>query len=369
MIVDIIDQWNRESSKEELDLVNLFLSPSGSGKRFLFGTNEDAIRVSEKIEITGFINDFWKSNEGLNGIPVVNTNNVPHDAIIVNCSTSISPLTVQKKIDSIPNKGTFPLTSLSKAVPSFFELPEFVRKTRSDLVKNGDKWQKILDTLADERSKEVFHQVLKFRLTGDLRYMTNMTVRFDQQYFAEFIETDENEVFVDCGGFDGDTTEIFCDNYPNYKKVLFFEPSAQNMTKAKERLNGRRDIEYIPKGVSDQEGVLSFSSGDGSSSKVSEQGGDQIEVTKIDKYTSEPITFIKMDLEGWEMKALKGAENHIKKDHPKLAIAVYHSSKDFWEIFNYILSLRSDYKVYLDHYTEGWSETVMYFIPMNRASN
>ena len=48
-----------------------------------------------------------------------------------------------------------------------------------------------------------------------------------------------------------------------------------------------------------------------------------------------------------------------------LAIAVYHDIVDFWRIPEYVLSLRPNYQIYLRHYTEGWSETVMYFVPNN----
>jgi hypothetical protein len=73
--------------------------------------------------------------------------------------------------------------------------------------------------------------------------------------------------------------------------------------------------------------------------------------------------YIKMDIEGWEMNALKGAENLIKTLKPKLAICVYHKPNDFLEIYNYIKELNPNYKIYLRHYTEGVVETVMYFIP------
>ena len=70
-----------------------------------------------------------------------------------------------------------------------------------------------------------------------------------------------------------------------------------------------------------------------------------------------------MDLEGWELKALAGAKKHILEDHPKLAIAVYHHPSDFWRVFEFVISLRQDYKIFLRHYTESWTETIMYFVP------
>ncbi len=70
-----------------------------------------------------------------------------------------------------------------------------------------------------------------------------------------------------------------------------------------------------------------------------------------------------MDLEGWELKALQGCREHILEDYPKLAISVYHSASDFWKVHQAIMAVRDDYSVYLRHYTEGWSETVMFFMP------
>ncbi|MBP7509952.1 MAG: FkbM family methyltransferase [Smithella sp.] len=85
--------------------------------------------------------------------------------------------------------------------------------------------------------------------------------------------------------------------------------------------------------------------------------------TTLDQYVNDKVTFIKMDLEGWELKAMQGAKKHIIEDKPKLAIAVYHNASDFWQVFEYVTSLRRDYRVFLRHYTEGWSETVMYCVP------
>jgi hypothetical protein len=75
------------------------------------------------------------------------------------------------------------------------------------------------------------------------------------------------------------------------------------------------------------------------------------------------VTSIKMDLEGWELRALAGSREHIIMDHPKLAICVYHHPSHFWGVFGFVMGLRADYKVFLRHYTEGLDETVMYFVP------
>jgi radical SAM protein with 4Fe4S-binding SPASM domain len=132
---------------------------------------------------------------------------------------------------------------------------------------------------------------------------------------------------------------------------------------AKKRLANRRDIEFITQGISDTSGTLSFNSDGDSASAANSEEACTIEVTTLDVTVKEKVTFIKMDLEGWEIKALEGCKQHITEDHPKLAISVYHSAFDFWRVPEYILSIRQDYDIYLRHYTEGWSETVMFFMP------
>jgi FkbM family methyltransferase len=150
--------------------------------------------------------------------------------------------------------------------------------------------------------------------------------------------------------------------YPNYRKVIFFEPSELNMAAAKRRLAGFQNIEFHSSGLSDASGTLGFDPKSGSASSIQQHGLEKIIVEKLDHAVSEPVTFIKMDLEGWEVNALRGSHRHIKLDRPKLAIAVYHHASDLRLIYEYINSFDHKYKVYLRHYTQGWSETVMYFL-------
>ncbi len=99
-----------------------------------------------------------------------------------------------------------------------------------------------------------------------------------------------------------------------------------------------------------------------SCSKISQDGDLEVNVIKLDDFfkTHEPPTFIKMDIEGSELVALKGCTEIISKYKPKLAICVYHKPEDIFEIPEFILSLNSDYKMWLRHYTNLVNETVLY---------
>lgn len=350
-------------SPEIKHLVDIFISPDGIGRRYLFGRNEHSAALAKLIDIDGFVDDFAEKGSIWNEKPVVNSRVVPGQAIIVNCSMCNMPVTAIKKIKKLDISGCLSYSDLSSARPDWIPLLNFVAKTRLDVKQNKLKWEALSSALADGQSKQVLDDILSFRLTGNYTSMVSYSFRPRDQYFEDFTGLGSQEVFVDAGGFDGDTTEEFCRRYPEYKKVYLFEPSSGNLEKAKIRLKDFRDIDFIQLGLSDTEEQLWFNAEGGSASCISSSGSCQINVTSLDRYMNNKVTFIKMDLEGWELKALQGAKKHIIEDKPKLAIAVYHNPSDFWQIFEYVKSIHKDYKVYLRHYTEGWSETVMYFVP------
>lgn len=74
----------------------------------------------------------------------------------------------------------------------------------------------------------------------------------------------------------------------------------------------------------------------------------------------EKIDFIKMDIEGSELDALRGAEASIRRFKPKLAISIYHRVEDPITIPLWIRDLGLGYRQYIDHYTIHHEETVLY---------
>jgi FkbM family methyltransferase len=171
---------------------------------------------------------------------------------------------------------------------------------------------------------------------------------------------------LDVGGYDGYTSEEFIKKCPNYKKIYIFEPENDNLVKAKERLAKFKNINYYELGLSNKKETLKFDIS-GSASKISDEGRVIIKVDKLDDLNINEFTFLKMDIEGAEEVALEGAKESIKKNHPKLAISVYHKANDFWKIPELIFNIRDDYKIYLRHYTESIYETVMFFIPIKKG--
>lgn len=184
----------------------------------------------------------------------------------------------------------------------------------------------------------------------------------DGQYFDLPELHLQNEYFVDAGAFDGGTTEYFLDHFKDgYSYVFEAAPGLLRTVEA--RLGGRGDVEIFPCGLYDTDGTISFLSNKNmpSSSRIVGAGGKEVEVHRLDTLLGErKVTFIKMDIEGSELAALRGAERIIREQRPKLAICVYHKRKDMWEIPGLILQYHPDYKLYLRHYSLYNAETVLY---------
>lgn len=98
-------------------------------------------------------------------------------------------------------------------------------------------------------------------------------------------------------------------------------------------------------------------------SRISKNGPKVITVDSIDNVCGKDrVTFIKMDIEGSEAEALRGAEKTIRRDKPRLAISLYHKPQDYFEIPFLIKEMVPEYKLYIRHHKPGKNDTVLYAV-------
>lgn len=187
-----------------------------------------------------------------------------------------------------------------------------------------------------------------------------------KQYFdLPYLSKCEKEVFVDGGCFDGETSVQFAKwSKGEYEKIYAFEPDTQNVSKVNNKFNENQIEKYeiVTKGLWSSEKILHFSANSNGTSQIADLGETEITVGKLDEMINDKVTFIKFDLEGAELDALRGAERIIRENTPKLAISIYHKPEDVWELPKLILDFNPDYKLYVRHYSLGESETVLYAI-------
>lgn len=186
-----------------------------------------------------------------------------------------------------------------------------------------------------------------------------------RQYFDSHIMTPrEREVFVDGGALDGADTLAFrswCSGIEG--KAYLFEPDEDNYLRTSKNVSEFKEALVIKKGLWSCEQNLRFSNDTSQGASINKEGKAIIQAVPLDKmFEHEQVTFIKMDIEGAELEALKGAKNVIQRDKPRLAICVYHKREDIISIPEYLLTLNPDYKFYLRHYGYLPLETVLYAI-------
>ena len=188
-----------------------------------------------------------------------------------------------------------------------------------------------------------------------------------KQYFDFFAYTGDRETFIDGGAFDLGSTKAFmawCGG--NYERIYAFEPERNNYEVCENKIEKWDNVSLFPYGLFDSRGKIGFTAGLGGASRIENQERDfysdyDIELMDLDSVVGgEKVTFIKMDIEGAEEKALLGAERTITEQKPKLAICVYHKPEDILEIPALVLKMRPDYKIAFRHYSLRDAETVMY---------
>lgn len=187
------------------------------------------------------------------------------------------------------------------------------------------------------------------------------------QYFDDNVISHENgEVYLDVGCCNAGTLLDFrewCKD--SYKFIYAFEPDNLSFLKCKKVIESNliKNVELINSGAWSCTDEVFFKSCGSGISTISKTGDTHINVVSIDEVLNgKKVTFIKMDIEGSELEALRGAKNTIINYHPKLAVCIYHKPEDIIEIPLFLKSLVSDYKFYIRHYTQSASETVLYAI-------
>jgi FkbM family methyltransferase len=172
---------------------------------------------------------------------------------------------------------------------------------------------------------------------------------------------------IDAGACWGDTALYFAHCVGPTGRVRSFEflPANLAIFERNLALNPRlaSRIEVVPKALWDRSGaaVQYAARGTGTAVLSAGSGDGHAETMTVDDLVGESrVDFIKMDIEGAELKALRGAARTIVRHRPTLAIAVYHSPTDLAEIPRFIASLGAGYDLFLDHFTIHREETILF---------
>lgn len=329
---------------------------------YLYGAGFIADRITQLLKkhriVDGYIVDKKylpdeKAKRIKNGVPIIAVDELDRDCVLIDAIQLVNaPVTLPQ---SNHIKKIYRLDFSTCFLHGVYE--------ESMVLENIPKFMELYNKLQDAESRTSLMNFVSQKLTGSYsKPCSEHTQYFDEDIFLP----KENEIFVDCGAYNGDSLLDFFaflkkHNVSAYKKCFAFEPDKENFEKLKKNVAAYPNIFAYQLGTYYRKDTLHFSDGNGTGSSIQSGGGVIIEADSIDNITNgEEVSYIKMDIEGAELDSLKGAQETILKYRPKLAICVYHKTNDLLTIPNYILSLHNDYRLYIRNYKKAGCDTVLY---------
>ena len=253
--------------------------------------------------------------------------------------------------------------------PSYF-LPYWRCELPSKTIEQFELVLSVFNIFSDDYSKQEYVNQIDWRINGNFECISKP---LDQiQYFSnDLFSIIQNEIFLDCGAYDGDTLKSFLQFTNNsFSNYYAFEPDPSNFNKLVDfnkslplEISNKIVLENIAIGSKNEK--IFFQSDSSIQSYVSEEGNIEIISKTIDSLSLSP-TFIKMDVEGFETDIIFGAMNTISIFKPIIAISIYHKYDHLWRLPLALNALNKDYDFYLRNYSQtGW-ELVCYAIPKTR---
>jgi FkbM family methyltransferase len=221
--------------------------------------------------------------------------------------------------------------------------------------------------LADEQSRELVDQIVKYRIDGFVEDLPNPEP-FEDQYLPSEIPTPPNSLnMLELGSFKGEDLERFLSRSKELKFALCLEPDLENYQALVLQIKklGAQNVFPLPIGAWEVTSQLKFAANGQTGAQLHDLGENMILALRMDELVgSSFINYIKMDIEGAEIPAIEGLKNTISMQKPHLAISVYHKPSDLWEIpFKVNLIAPFAYSFFLRVYGHQTFDTVLYCVP------
>jgi FkbM family methyltransferase len=224
----------------------------------------------------------------------------------------------------------------------------------------------------DLESQNEFLSQIRWRLWFDYNSLP-LPKSYTQYFPDDILKLSAEEVFIDCGAFDGDTLRNFLDESSQlFKSYVAFEPDPENFIKLNEsisRLDGKlqKKISAFPWGLSNTSRKIKFNASGTLQSSESSEGNIEIECVSLDdKFFQHKPSYIKIDAEGAEPEIIDGAVKIIREYSPIIAISVYHVYNHLWKLPLKIFELNQNYRFYLRSHCKACWDLVCYAIPESR---
>lgn len=380
----MVDKYINNGS---LLIPDIFITVLSKINFWIYGNGKNAEKAYKELEKYGCVKsilgvlvgaDYWYEGAIFHGIPVSKYDeHEEYENLLITFDPSVYAKDLYKfiKNDNVHNLYIFSSwrmflnnhwigfgSNKCHFIDNYYEIAMQRGLDEAYYIDNKNKFIQTHEWLEDALSKKTMDLYINGHIKQKNYPMLEVWKQEDayNQYFPTFMDYTSDEIVVDCGAFTGDTFESYIYHVGRFGKYYAFEPDTNSVKKLLLATMFYENSTVIEKGVSSICGEVGMNIEGGGCSSIALDSKNIIKITAIDDEISEDVTFIKMDIEGQELEALKGARETIKRCKPKLAICVYHKKEDLIDIPHYIKSLRADYKLYLRAHEPTLSELVLY---------
>jgi FkbM family methyltransferase len=339
----------------------------------LGSTGEYVLACLKKAGLkVGFVIDQKLAGSIRNGTPILSLADAKkHPLHRFECIITLHNHYVNLKevYENLEQAGFFRVSSIvniRRLVPDF-NLPNgYWLDFAFDLKSEAEKLNAARRLLCDEKSRNIFDQIINFRSSGSFLFypMPSLTDEYAPNDLPRF-KSPLN--LIDCGACTGAAIKKLENAGYAFDKIMAFEPDPQNYKKLL-----RNDTEatlkvFLPLASHSQDTILRYISHKGMASRVDEGGDLQVRASKID---SIQVGFcpnlIKLDVEGAEFVTLVGASGTIENHRPNLCVSVYHRPFDIFEIPLLVEGWGLGYKFYLRVHEHNSFGVVLYCLQDNK---
>jgi FkbM family methyltransferase len=218
----------------------------------------------------------------------------------------------------------------------------------------------VYEMLSDEESREIYENVIKYKLTGDISYL-EARVSDKGEVYRSLLRSDKIKSYADLGAYNGDTVRELAEYAPDLRRAIALEPDKRNFRKLSSycELLPNYSVTLFNKAIYSQNTTLTFSASGNRNSSASSNGSYkhsyvEVEATFADSL-ADSIDFIKYDVEGLEYEALLGSKRLIQNG-ADLLVSMYHKSEDMYRLPLLVKSLYPEYSLFLRRlpYIPAW---------------
>lgn len=249
-----------------------------------------------------------------------------------------------QRIHKIASRHEFAAPDVPVIGEGLFDL-EYIQQHEKEL-------QQVYDMLADEQSRKVFEDIINYKISGKIEYLSACTTSIQEAY-DNILHLNSQEDYADLGAYKGDTIQEFLQySGGEYHSITAFEPDEKNYKKLvikMEELGIKADCYNLS--AHNKQETLFFANRGGRHSSLDKENGKPVAASSLDTVLQgKRVSFINMDVEGAEKQALEGCAASIQTHQPKLLIALYHRTEDLFAIPLQIKELCPHYRFYMRHY-------------------